>query len=190
MRCASFAFTVSIVMLTLLGLAIGSKYLGISLAFAAQRGVRLVQHESEAGKFRVKFPEKPDSDTKELSLGAGGQTLTVTTAKADGPNGSVFAVTFADYPESYRQVPIKTILDGVRDGLKGTDGKIDKYDEVFLGEAKVPGREVRITAGRRLIHARVYLHGSRLYQVMVTGTRERFPVDAVKAFFDSFELVK
>src|SRR5688572_19995383 len=111
----------------------------------AQRTVRLTQHESEAGKFRVKLPEKPDSDTKELALGTGGQTVQVTTERADGPDNSVFAVTFADYPESYRQVPIKTVLDGVRDGLKGTDGRIDKDSEVFLGDGpdKLAGREFR-----------------------------------------------
>jgi hypothetical protein len=156
----------------------------------AQRSARLREHESEAGRFRVKFPERPETDTKELALGAGGQTVTVTTEKADGPNNSVFAVTFADYPESYRNVPIKTVLDGVRDGLKGTDGKVEKDDEVFLGDDKVPGREFRITAGRRVIHARVYLHGTRLYQVMVTGTKERFPTSTVKEFHNSFELKK
>jgi hypothetical protein len=41
-----------------------------------------------------------------------------------------------------------------------------------------------------VIHARVYLHGTRLYQVMVTGTKERFPSDAVREFHNSFELRK
>lgn len=158
----------------------------------AQRSVRLNQHESEAGKFRVKLPEKPESDTKELALGTGGQTVPVTTERADGPNGTVFAVTFADYPESYRKVPAKTVLDGVRDGLKGTDGKIEKDDEVFLGDGpdKLAGREFRVVAGRRVVHARVFLNGTRLYQVMVTGTKERFPTDTVKEFHNSFELMK
>jgi hypothetical protein len=157
----------------------------------AQRNVRLREYESDTGGYRAKFPKKPESDTKELALGTGGQTVTVTTEKADdGPSKSVFAVTFADYPESYRQVQVKTVLDGVRDGLKGTDGKIEKDDEVFLGDGKIRGREFRIAAGSRVIHARVYLHGTRLYQVMVTGTKERFPSDAVREFHNSFELRK
>lgn len=167
-------------------------FLGIVAPAFAQRTVRLKPHESEAGKFRVKLPEKPESDMKELALGTGGQTVQVTTERADGPNSSVFAVTFADYPESYRQVPAKTVLDGVRDGLKGTDGKIEKDDEVFLGDGPdmLAGREFRITAGRKVVHARVFLHGTRLYQVMATGTKDRFPTETVKEFHNSFELVK
>jgi hypothetical protein len=166
--------------------------LGIAAPAFGQRTVRLSQYESEAGKFRVKLPEKPESDTKVLALGTGGQTVQVTTERADGPDSSVFAVTFADYPESYRQVPAKTVLDGVRDGLKGTDGKIEKDAEVFLGDGpdRLPGREFRITAGRRLVHTRVFLHGTRLYQVMATGTKDRFPTKAVEEFHNSFELLK
>jgi hypothetical protein len=158
----------------------------------AQRTAPLKQHESEAGKFRVKLPKKPDSDTKELALGSGGQTVQVTTERASGPDDSVFAVTFADYPESYRQVAAKTVLDGVRDGLKGTDGKIEKDGEVFLGDGaeKLAGREFRITAGSKVVHVRVFLHGTRLYQVMATGRKDRFPSKAVEEFHNSFELVK
>jgi hypothetical protein len=159
----------------------------------AQRTVRLEQYESEAGKFRVKLPpEKPDSDTKVLALGTGGQKVQVTTERVNGPDSSVFAVTFADYPESYRQVPAKTVLDGVRDGLKGSDGNIEKDAEVFLGDGpdRLAGREFRITAGRKVVHARVFLHGTRLYQVMATGSKDRFPTKAVEEFQNSFELVK
>lgn len=157
----------------------------------AQRAVRLQEYDSDAGGFRARFPKRPESDTKELALGTGGHTVTVTTVKAEHEaSKTVFAVTFADYPESYRQVPVKTVLDGVGSGLKGTDGKIERNEEVLLGDDKVPGREFRITAGKRVIQARVYLHGPRLYQVMVTGTIDKLPSDAVKEFLNSFELRK
>ncbi|HVK17550.1 MAG TPA: hypothetical protein VM533_11430 [Fimbriiglobus sp.] len=166
--------------------------LAVATPAIAQRNVRLEQHESEAGKFRVKLPEKPESDTKELALGPGGRTVQFTTERADGPDRSVFAVTFADYPESYRQVPIKTVLDGVRDGLKGTDGKVEKDDEVFLGTGadKLAGREFRIVAGQKVVRVRVFLQGTRLYQVMATGSKQKYPTKAVEEFLNSFELVK
>lgn len=166
--------------------------LAAAVPAAAQRSGRLKEHKSEAGRFRATFPERPKSDTKELALGSSGQTVPVTTERADGPNGTVFAVTFADYPESYRTVQARTVLDGVRDGLKGTDGRIEKDDEVFLGDGPdmLAGREFRITAGRKVVHARVFLHGTRLYQVMATGTKDRFPTETVKEFHNSFELVK
>lgn len=158
----------------------------------AQRTVRLQEYESVSGGFRARFPKKPESDTKELALGAGGHTVTVTTVKAEHePSKTVFAVAYADYPESYRQVPVKTVLDGVVNGMKGNDGKVDKISEALLGDDKVPGREFRITAEKkRVIHARLYLHGTRLYQVMVTGTSDKVPSDAVKEFLNSFELRK
>src|SRR5690349_19665507 len=121
----------------------------------AQRA-KMELHVSSDGKFQVKLPGKAKSETKELALGTGGQAVPITTERADGPSGSVFAVTFADYPESYKQVPTKTILDGVRDGLKG-DGKVLDEKEVFLGEGadKLAGREFRVVAGNRVVLARV-----------------------------------
>jgi hypothetical protein len=164
----------------------------VVLPASAQRNGKLTPHESGVGRYRVKLPKQPEMDSKELALTAGGRTITVFTEKADGPSKSVFAVTFADYPETYRQVPAKTVLDGVRDGLKGTDGKVEKDDEVFLssGDGKLAGREFRIIAGRRVVHARVFLHDTRLYQVMVTGSKDGFPTKTVEEFFSSFELVK
>jgi hypothetical protein len=158
----------------------------------AQRNPRMDWHESEAGRFKVRLPGKPKAEAKELALGTGGQSVTITTERADGPRDTVFAVTYADYPESYRQVPAKAILDGVRDGLKGTDGKVTEDKVVFLGDSadKLPGREFRVVAGSRTIRARVFLKGTRLYQVMATGVGDRLPTKLVDDFFDSFELTK
>jgi hypothetical protein len=158
----------------------------------AQRAPRWELHVSRDGKFQVKLPGKVEKpETKELALGSGGQTVTLTTERAEGPGKSVFAVTFADYPESYRQVPPKTILDGVRDGLKGTDGRVEEK-EVLLGEGahKLAGREFRVVAGNRVVLARVFLKDTRLYQVMVTGTKDGFPNKLVDDFLGSFELTK
>jgi hypothetical protein len=157
----------------------------------AQRG-KAGRHESEAGRYRAQFPNKPKTETKELALG-GGQTATVTTDRSDGPSSqAVFAVTYTDYPETFREVPAKTILDGVRDGLKGADGKVTKDEEVSLGDGpdRLSGREFRVVAGSKVIHARVFLHGRRLYQVMVTEAKDAVRASAIEDFFRSFEIVK
>jgi hypothetical protein len=159
---------------------------------AAQRADRLKPFVSRAGKFRVKFSKEPRTETKELSLGAGGRAVPVTTERVNESRDTVFAVTFADYPESYREVPLNTVLDGVRRGLKGIDGTIEKDEEVVLGEGpdRLFGREIWVKAGRRAVRARVFLKGTRLYQVMVTGYRESLRDRDVSGFLNSFELVK
>lgn len=151
---------------------------------------KLEEHTSDAGKFRVKFPGKPKVDSKELGSGPGGvQAIPVTTERVEGSNGVVYAVTFADYPETFLGVKAKTVLDGVRDGMKGKDGFV-KEDKDILLNGTVPGREFRIEAGKRVIRARVFLTGNRLYQVMITGDRQPADGKSADEFLKSFELLK
>jgi len=158
----------------------------------AQRDPKLEDYQSEAGRFKVKLPGRPKTESKDLATGRGKQVITVTTEKVDTLNGAVFAVTYADYPDSYKDAPAKTILEGVRDGLKGTDGKVIKDEEtsVQLNEAKIPGRDLRIEAGKSVIRARIFIHGQRLYQVLVTGTKDTVNTKDADAFLKSFELAK
>ena len=147
-----------------------------------------VVFQSDAGRYAAAFPGKPRTETKELSTGPGRRAVPVTTDKVDDPSGAVFAVTVADYPESFRDVTPKAVLDGVRDGLKGPDGKLLTDGELTVGEAKHPGRELVIEAGRNLIRARVYLVGTRLYQVTVTGPKGEAGGRRGDEFLKSFEL--
>jgi hypothetical protein len=158
----------------------------------AQRDLRLYEYTSEAGRYRAKFPEKPRSETKDLSTGPGGRVIPTLTDKAEGPRDAVYAVTIADYPESFRDVPEKAILDGVRDGLKATDGRVTEDNEITVGsgETKLAGRELRIEAGRNTVRARLFLSGTRLYQVMVTGSKNAVNGPTADEFLRSFELTK
>src|SRR5205085_1948419 len=98
----------------------------------------------------------------ELAVG-GGRTVPVTTHRAtDLKSGAVFSVSVAEYPSAFAEVPADKVLDGVRDGLKGKDGKV-KVDERLKGWSG--GRAVQVEAGRNTIHARLVLVGSRLFQV-------------------------
>jgi hypothetical protein len=101
----------------------------------------------------------------------------------------VLAVTFADYPETFLGVSAKKVLDGVRDGMKGKDGVVKKDEDIKL-DGNFPGRELRIEAGKRVIRARVFLTGTRLYQVMVTGEKQAADGKMADDFFKSFELLK
>ena len=151
-------------------------------------------HTSKEGKYRVDFPEKPSTSRKDLSTG--GRIVKVVTEKADGPKGTTLAVTYTDYPNSFQDVPAKTILDGVRDGMKGTDGKVTADEELEQKDDHRGGRYVRVEAGRNAIRARAFLVGTRLYQVMVTGPKdaigEKDSVDGKNAndFLTSFKWYK
>jgi hypothetical protein len=151
--------------MVLVALAVGSA------PAAAQKEPKLTDFKSEKGGYQVKLPGTPKEDTKKV----GDEKIPVTTARVEASSGAVYAASFAVYPKSYQNVPAKTILDGVRDGLKGTDGKLDEEEKELVlesGGEKYPGREVVVKAGRNYVRARVYLVGTTLYQVMVTGSKE------------------
>ena len=108
-------------------------------------------------------------------------------------NGQGFnSVSYADYPETFRTVAAKQLLDGVRDGLKGTDGKVVAEDETTVGsgDSKVVGRSIRIEAGNNAIRVRVFLVENRLYQVMVAGTKAAVDANTADEFLKSFDLLR
>ena len=163
-------------------------------ALAQDRGnSRLRDYTTSDGRFKVRMPRGADTDTKDLATGPGGiQSVPVTTVRATGPDKGVYAVAYADYPESFRAVPAKTLLDGVRDGLKGTDGKVALDEETTLraGTETVTGRAFRIEAGSNVVRARVFLVENRLYQVMVTGKKSAVDGATADEFLKSFELLR
>lgn len=162
----------------------------VSTAWADKdREPRLESYTSGSGKFRVKLPGRPKVESKDLATGPGGvQPVPMTTERVEGPDKVMYSVVFADYPDTFQSVNAKTVLDGVRDGMKGKDGQVKEDREILLG--KTPGRELRIEAGRKVIRARIYLVGTRLYQVMANGERSAIDGKGVDEFLRSFELVK
>jgi hypothetical protein len=163
-------------------------------ALAQDRGnTRLLDFTTVDGRFKARMPRGADSDTKELATGPGGiQAVPVTTVRATGPDRAVYAVTYADYPESFRSVAAKALLDGVRDGLKGTDGKVVQDEETTAraGTETITGRAFRIEAGSNVVRARVFLVENRLYQVMVTGKKSAVDRATADEFLKSFELLR
>lgn len=149
-------------------------------------------YESESGRFRVKFPSKPRLDTKDLATGKSGiSPVTVVTERAETRQDVVLAVVYADYPDEFKHVPAQKILDGVRDGLKGKDGRVVSDAEVqFADPTQTSYRQIRIEAGRNVIRVRLYLVGSRLYQVLVIGDTRHVSSAECEEFFNTFEIIK
>ena len=157
--------------------------------------------ESAEGRFTVKAAGKELTETKQIAYGPRPeQYLTRTLTKWDGPQpgtAGTVSVTYADYPETFRGLDAKVLLDGARDGVRGPEGlggtvTFDKPHEFDGpdGAAKFAGREVVVKARKNFIRVRLVLVDLRLYQVMVTGTEDAVAAEGAKAFLDSFTLTK
>ena len=152
------------------------------------RNPKLERYSSKAGQFRVLMPDDDDHEDTTLATAVG--PVRVRTVRGDVGRELQLAVTYSDYPEAFAKVPAMKLYDGVRDGLKGTDGTVDTEKDVLLVEDGPLGREFIIRAGKNVIRCRAFLVGSRLYQVMATGRSDEVNGKTAAEFFDSFELVK
>jgi hypothetical protein len=159
----------------------------LSLAPADSKKSNAVTHTSDLGRYQVKLPSSPKSDTKEYATKKG--VLAITTEKCEVARDLVLSVAFADYPLDFGAVAPKAVLDGIRDGLKEKDGKVTSDTEITLGEKKHPGRELRIEAGKVVIRARIFLVGRRVYEVLATGNKDSVGKPEVDQLFQSFTLV-
>jgi hypothetical protein len=143
------------------------------------------------GRFTVRMPIGPKTERKQLAVG-NGVSVPVVTTKADGRDGLVFAVVYADYPPDLN-VPADKLLTGAVTGLKGKDGKLTSDKSFRFGPDKLPAREVVIEAGNRArnaVRAHLIVADQRLYQVMVTGPKAAVANRSADEFLKSFELTR
>jgi hypothetical protein len=139
------------------------------------------------GRFTIRFPGKPKSTTQTARSEIG--DLEVSTATYATSDGNVFLVSYTDFPEeATKSEAQKTLFDGVREGLKGKDGKVLSEKEVKVGEDKLPGRDLEIEKGKQRIRFRAVLRDNRLYQIAVVGSASFVAGKDAGRFFESFEL--
>jgi hypothetical protein len=119
-----------------------------------------------AGKFTAFMPANP----RKQDLKAMGVSLNMYTfLERDG----AYAVAYADLPIPSGETSEQTQkrLDGARDGMiRNVGGKLTGESRIWL-QSKHPGREVRADIPEKggVLRARVYLVGTRMYQVAVMG---------------------
>ena len=139
--------------------------------------------------FAVKFPGKP-KETKASPGTKLGKLKVVTATYADAA-ANVFMASHTEFPEGTgKPENLAAILDGVRDGLKGSDGTALAEDEVEFGREKLPGRELTVRKDEQYVRVLAVVRGDRLYQVGVVGTKEFTRSKEADAFLKSFELKK
>jgi hypothetical protein len=141
------------------------------------------------GRFSVRFPGKPKESTQTAKSAIG--ELKVVTATYAFSDGSAFMVSYTDFPDgAAKSENSGTLFDGVREGLKGKDGKLLDEQEVKVGADKHPGRDIEIEKDKKRMKFRVALRDGRLYQVAVIGTASFVKGKDAKSFIESFELTK
>lgn len=146
-------------------------------------------HAAPDEGFRVGLPGKPTFESYDLTTLAG--PLTVHTTKYDTGRDLRLTVTSTTYPPSFAKVPPEKLFAGMVKEMLGSDGCLEREEKITLGPGKHPGRDWRITSpGKSIIRVRVFLVGTRLYQVMANGSKDAVNGPAAEDLFNTFELTK
>ena len=159
----------------------------VPLALAAQ-DTKPELFVSKDGKFSVALPGKPAEKKSKAKVGDGEADLHLFTVSH---KGSAFIVTYSDYPKDKIGADReKFVADRVEANVAGLKGKVLSNEKLTLGKDKHPGREARVELGekKQLYRARVYLVGTRVYQVVVLGPDEFVKGKEVDDYFASFKV--
>jgi len=143
-----------------------------------------VDYQPKDGRFTIQFQGKPKETTQSARTQAG--SLTVHTATFATREGSVYLVSYTDFPAAMTRPENRDALyKGVRDGLLAKDGKLVSETEVKIDGAK--GRELVVDRNKQQMRFRIVVKDARLFQLGAVGTGPFVTGEEVTAFFDSFE---
>jgi hypothetical protein len=133
------------------------------------------------GRFTVQMPGTP----REQQQSVAGMTLKSYTV--ENWTGA-YAVAYADIPWEYGDLGSKMtkLLDGAENGMiQNVNAKLLRSSDTKLAN-KYVGREVKAELPNKgLVLARIYVINRRLYQIVVTGTREWVTSADATKFLDS-----
>ncbi len=166
----------------------------VGIILAACTSTALADHErytSEDGKFAVDFPGAPKVAIPQTAKSAVGNLKVYVTTYANS-DGNTFMVSYTDFPDSATKPDnLDTLFDGIRDGVKGRDGKVGDEKNIKFGPGKLPGRDFTVEKDKKQrIRYRVVVRDNRVYQVAAIGSPEFASGKAATAFLESFELTK
>jgi hypothetical protein len=143
---------------------------------------------SSAGRYKVLFPGPVKTEAQDVKTDRGALKLTLDSVELG--DDVTFVVTRIDYPDEVAKADPAKRLDKVRDGNKGSDGKVISEKNLTVGPEKLPAREVVIEKPGVVLRNRIVLAGSRMYQVMIEGPKEFVISRDADRFFDSFEVTR
>lgn len=141
-------------------------------------------------RFAAQFPSKPKYSTQELDTAAGKLTMHQWIVEVDAGKRA-FLLIYADFPGPAAGADPKTVLDAARDGgVNNIHGELVQETSIKIDGH--PGREftVRGKAGDTtvVLRVRIYLVGSRLYQLQAVAEEGLMNKKEADKFFASFKL--
>jgi len=145
------------------------------------------EFKSTKGQFSLTLPGTPKEQTETINTQAGDIDLHLfLLEKSD----IAYMVGYSDYPEDLLKVAKpQQILDGARDGaVSNVKGELLQEKTATLKGHK--GREIKIKTEKGIIRARLFLVGSRLYQLMVITGKEKALSKNIEKSFDSFKILE
>jgi hypothetical protein len=173
-------FLASVVVVSLAGLVAAAGQ-------SSKKEPELRSHESKSGRFKAGYTETPKSDSRSVASDTG--KLEVTTVSAAVSRDLTLAVTWTDYPEKFQSVPADKLLDAVKKGMKTKDAKLVDEKAVAAHDPNPAGQEVHYDYGKYHVRARLFLVGTRLYQVTATGKKDEVEGRLADKFLASFQLI-
>ncbi len=162
--------------------------LALSFNATATAQVEFKPYASSDGRYKIVFPGAVKSDT--VTTKADKTDVKVMIDSVELLGGTSFLVSYVDVPEEVAKKPAAMRLDKVRDANKGPDGKVLEEKELTLGLEKFPASDVLIEKSGVYLRNRIVIAGNRLYQVMVTGSKETVTSPSADRFLASFEVTK
>ncbi len=147
---------------------------------------------STEGRFSVWMPGAPNQQTQPVTTDSGSIDLIVFTAE-DRSGG--YAVMYSDFPGGVSPANANAVLETtMQGGVSNMQGTLLRQSNITLrGYA---GREIQVDVPAQnsqpasLLTARYYLVDNRLYQLLVITHKDQPTSDALRKFFDSFNLIK
>lgn len=156
-------------------------------------GADWVEVSSDAGQFAVLMPNEPNEQSQQVPSLAGNIEMVMFVTEADE---SAYIIAYNDIPEELLPIDdVEQMLDDARDGgLSNMGGQMTNEESITLDGH--PGRNISFEIPAEAIPGggegfiRLFVTDSRLYQVMVLGSKGKLPPEDVDLYFGSFELIE
>ena len=165
-------------------------FLSLVTCISAQAS-RWVLFVPEDGRFQIKMPADPKGTENRFRLPTDEEMTGWNYILEDSGTKMAFTVGYNDWPESWiKKKPASWFLDSGREGMiKTLGGKLTR--ETKIEKDGFPGREIMgEIPGLGLIWGRIYLVGSRYYQISVIYKPADADYDTVGAYLESFSFRK
>jgi hypothetical protein len=143
-------------------------------------------YASPDASYRVTFPSKPSTFTRNINLDGMSVAMTMTAAEVDG---ATFAVGAAEAPDAARA---QAALEAMQVALVRNIGATVTRQETTVDNNGRATRDVDASGTSQGVPMRLVGHfesrGKRFYQVIVLGKTQALPAEQVDQFLTSFKL--